>query len=240
VPANHTAEPPSPSGSAFVHYWLVENAAKDPNAPTLVWQQGGPGGSSLIGLFTEVGPITLNDHSFAASAGYSNESAIPTVFDNPFSWHTSPANMLFVEHPAPTGFSYCVPMEACTWDDENQAPINYQFYVKFFELYPELAHNEFYFSGESYAGVLVPTVALQILAHKTPSNEHLAPHNLGGFAIGNGAFWASYREKCYCGHLTEVWCDRLSRKSGLYMYTVLWLAWGQGRVRLPVWPRNDS
>ena len=116
VPANRSAEPPSPSGSAFVHYWLVENAAKDPNAPTLVWQQGGPGGSSLIGLFTEVGPITLNDHSFA------NESATPTVFDNPFSWHTSPANMLFVEHPAPTGFSYCVPLEACTWDDENQVP----------------------------------------------------------------------------------------------------------------------
>lgn len=33
--------------------------------------------------------------------------------------------------------------------------------------------------------MLVPTVALQILAHKTPSNQHLAPHNLGGFAIGN-------------------------------------------------------
>ena len=227
VPANRTAG--SPSGSAFVHYWLVENAAKDPNAPTLVWQQGGPGGSSLIGLFTEVGPITLNDHSFAASAGYDNESAIPTVFDNPFSWHTSPANMLFVEHPAPTGFSYCVPLEACTWDDENQAPINYQFYVKFFELYPELAHNEFYFSGESYAGVLVPTVALQILKHKTPSNEHLAPHNLGGFAIGNGAFdlpAPSTSLSQLLLDLTEAWCDRLPRKSGLHLHTVLWVAWG--------------
>ena len=47
IAANHTAG--SPSGSAFVHYWLAENAAKDPAAPTLVWQQGGPGGSSLIG-----------------------------------------------------------------------------------------------------------------------------------------------------------------------------------------------
>jgi hypothetical protein len=51
-------------GTAFVHYWLVENAARDSTAPTVVWQQGGPGGSSLIGLFTELGPITLNDASF--------------------------------------------------------------------------------------------------------------------------------------------------------------------------------
>jgi hypothetical protein len=27
---------------AFVHYWLIENAAKDPSAPTVVWQQGAP------------------------------------------------------------------------------------------------------------------------------------------------------------------------------------------------------
>jgi serine carboxypeptidase-like clade 1 len=57
--------------------------------------------------------------------------------------------------------------------------------AEFFKAYPELAKNEFYFSGESYAGVLVPTVALQILQHKTDANKALAPHNLGGFAIGN-------------------------------------------------------
>lgn len=179
----HNGEP-SPAGTAFVHYWLVENAAKDPDAPTLVWQQGGPGGSSLIGLFTEVGPLTLNDASFGA-CNASDPECVPTVFDNPFSWHSAPANMLFVEHPAPTGFSYCEPAQACTWDDESQALVNFNFYVEFFKAYPELAKNEFYFSGESYAGVLVPTVALQILKHKTDANKAFAPFNLGGFAIGN-------------------------------------------------------
>jgi hypothetical protein len=31
----------------------------------------------------------------------------------------------------------------------------------------------------------VPTVSLEILAHKTLANKDTAPHNLGGFAIGN-------------------------------------------------------
>lgn len=168
---------PTVNGSANVHYVLVENSQNKSDAPTLVWQQGGPGGSSLIGLFTEVGPLTLNDASFG------NGGTTPKVFANPNSWHTSPANMLFVEHPAPTGFSYCD--GECNWDDWNQAQINYEFYVKFFEKYPELADNDFYFSGESYAGVLVPTVSLQILNHTTPQNKHKAPWSLKGFALGN-------------------------------------------------------
>lgn len=181
VPAN--ASSGSPAGSAFVHYWLVENAARKSDAPTVVWQQGGPGGSSLIGLLTENGPLTLNDASFQTVAY--KVSGIPTVFDNPFSWHGAPANMLYVEHPAPLGFSYCEPADACNWEDFNQAAVSYEFYVRFFESYPELAKHEFFMSGESYAGVLVPTVALQILNHTTAANKHLAPWSLKGFALGN-------------------------------------------------------
>ena len=46
----------------YTHYHLVLHA--DPAAPVLQWQQGGPGGSSLLGLFTENGPLTLNDASW--------------------------------------------------------------------------------------------------------------------------------------------------------------------------------
>jgi hypothetical protein len=66
-----------------------------------------PGGSSLIGLFTEVGPLTLNDASVMGPDG------VLTVFVNDYSWHNAPANLLFVEHPAPTGFSYCVGEVSC-------------------------------------------------------------------------------------------------------------------------------
>lgn len=164
------------------HYWLVENAAADPSAPTVTWFNGGPGSSSLIGFFTELGAFTLNDFSFQTQAF--NKTQIPSVFANPYSWHLSNANMLFVEHPCPTGFSYCD--KPCpSWNDTTQAEASYGFLVEFFARFPELASNRFLMTGESYAGVLVPTLSLQILAHRTKDNMKIAPWNLEGFALGN-------------------------------------------------------
>jgi len=165
--------------TAHVHYWFVENSKGDENAPTVVWMQGGPGGSSMIGLFTENGPYMLNDFSLKNRSFYS-----PKVFDNPHSWHHLPANMLYVEHPAPTGFSYCSP-SACKWNDETQSTVSFEFMVRFFNEYPEFADRDFFLSGESYAGVLVPTLAHQILKHRTESNRDQAPYNLKGFMLGN-------------------------------------------------------
>ena len=169
---------PGGKGDAHTHYWLVlaDNVMA---APVVVWQQGGPGGSSLLGLLTENGPLTLNDASFA------HNGTAPTVFDNPNGWHGE-NTMLYVEHPAPTGFSYCGSSGTdCVHDDETQAQLAYSFYVKFFELYPELQRQPFYFTGESYAGVLVPTLSLKLLAARTDANRHLAPWSISGFALGN-------------------------------------------------------
>ena len=95
-----------------------------------------------------------------------------------------PANVLYLEHPAPTGFSFCDP-GPCDWNDETQSETSYKVFVEFFKQYPELADNPFYASGESYAGVLVPTLAAQILNHTTDENKHKAPWSLKGFALGN-------------------------------------------------------
>jgi len=108
---------PTINGSAGVHYMLVQNGAADPHAPTVVWHQGGPGGSSMIGFMTENGPLTVNDFSYQTEAY--NKSGVPTVYLNPHSWHLAPANMLYVEHPPPTGFSYCV--GECHWNDTSHA-----------------------------------------------------------------------------------------------------------------------
>ena len=79
---------PNGKHSAHTHYWLV--LADDvPSAPVVVWQQGGPGGSSLIGFLTENGPLTLNDASF------SHNGTVPTVFDNLNGW-TGEHTMLYV------------------------------------------------------------------------------------------------------------------------------------------------
>ena len=40
-------------------YWYFEAQSGDADAPLVVWLQGGPGGSSLFGLFSEMGPYGL-------------------------------------------------------------------------------------------------------------------------------------------------------------------------------------
>src|SRR3990167_6353672 len=58
---------PTPSHSGYftigagrnTFVWLFENQAGDPHAPTIMWLQGGPGASSLFGLFAELGPFSV-------------------------------------------------------------------------------------------------------------------------------------------------------------------------------------
>ena len=51
--------------------------------------------------------------------------------------------------------------------------------------FPELARSDFYFAGESYAGVLVPTLIELLLDRRTKANSRSAPWSVKGFALGN-------------------------------------------------------
>jgi hypothetical protein len=58
-------------------------------APLLVWLQGGPGSTSLYGLFTELGPFFV---------GLDNKS----LDKNPYSWHKN-HSIIFIDNPVGTG-----------------------------------------------------------------------------------------------------------------------------------------
>ncbi len=92
--------------------------------------------------------------------------------------------MLYLESPIGVGFSYSDDERDYIVDDDQTAAQNLLAVEKFFELYPEYSNRKFFITGESYAGVYVPTLAEAIL-HAQKSNMYKgAP--LHGIAVGNG------------------------------------------------------
>ncbi len=67
----------------------------DPStAPVVIWLQGGPGSSSMLGLFEINGPISAVDDGDGGVTGTTN----------PYSWHRT-ANMIYIDNPVGAGRS---------------------------------------------------------------------------------------------------------------------------------------
>jgi hypothetical protein len=175
-------EPPTPQYSGYlngtdgcdtaangdfclIHYWLAMSK-KGPDAPVVLWLNGGPGSSSLLGFVQELGPLLVN-----ATGG---------LMENPWAW-TNVAHVFVIESPIGVGYSYCANQlkgQVCKNTDKFTASTARVAIVSFFEKFPELAQNDFFITGESYAGVYIPTMAREIVDH--------APHiNLVGLAVGD-------------------------------------------------------
>ena len=136
----------------FLHYWFAEAENNPAEAPVVLWLNGGPGSSSILGMLQENGPLIIN-----STGG---------LMKNPYAW-TKLANLLILESPAGVGYSYCAASMSggsCTNTDKSTAKdargaLEFFFSTKF----PEYAKNPFYITGESYAGVYVPTLSREIL-----------------------------------------------------------------------------
>ncbi|XP_050670566.1 venom serine carboxypeptidase-like [Leptidea sinapis] len=135
--------------------------------PWIIWLQGGPGASSLYGLFTEIGPFFVTGENRLEEIKYS--------------WGKN-HSLLFIDNPVGTGFSF-------TDDDRgyatNQTTIGENLYTalqQFLTLFPELRKAPLTIAGESYAGKHIPSLGVQILWHRQEDE----PINLQGLAIGNG------------------------------------------------------
>ena len=147
------------------HYWFVESQSNPEKDPLILWLNGGPGCSSLDGFWTENGPFRVN-------------SDAKTVIEDPNSWNTL-ANVIYLESPVGVGYSYDSSGNL-TNNDDKTADDNYHALLEFFKKFPQFSNHSFYITGESYAGVYIPMLALRIFRNK-------ADINLKGVAIGNGA-----------------------------------------------------
>jgi cathepsin A (carboxypeptidase C) len=150
-------------GTKKLHYWFVESSSRPATDPVVLWLNGGPGCSSLDGFLTEHGPFRVKDDGQNLTA-------------NPYSWNQI-TNMIYLESPAGVGFSYSDDGNYST-DDDDVAHNNHLALQDFFRKFPEYKGNDFYLTGESYAGIYVPTLASVVLDDPDI--------NLKGFAVGNG------------------------------------------------------
>ncbi|KAI8899170.1 Alpha/Beta hydrolase protein [Globomyces pollinis-pini] len=199
---------------AATFYWFFP--AEEPleeNPPLIIWIQGGPGSSSMIGLFYEMGPMKFDGSD--------------KLIRNPNTW-SKHASMLFIDNPVGTGFSFVgskskqmqspplekpdlpltptdIPSECPTHEDlsspkfengyvANQEAVAHDLIVfldRFYDIFPEQRKSKLFITGESYAGKYIPSFAYQI--HRVnqnrvneKSNSSGLPIPLSGIGIGNG------------------------------------------------------
>lgn len=154
-------------GSLF--YWYVESQSATPESdPVLLWTNGGPGCSGLIGFLTENGPF--------------RPTANGTLSLNPAAWNQL-ANMVYIEQPVGVGFS--VANGVLKYSDALAASDNLAFVKGFFAAFPQMRKSDFYLTSESYGGHYLPTLAEAIVT------DGGVP-NFKGFMVGNPITWLTY------------------------------------------------
>ncbi|RXG73445.1 putative serine carboxypeptidase CPVL [Armadillidium vulgare] len=149
-------------------FWFFPARTNAATAPVVVWLQGGPGGSSLFGLFAENGPFYVNEEQHLLHRNYS--------------WNYE-LNVLYIDNPVGTGFSFTDREEGYARNEADVGRDLYSALTQFYQLFPELDNNDLYITGESYAGKYVPAITYTI--HKNNPTA-IKKMNLKGMAIGDG------------------------------------------------------
>ncbi|KAF7368752.1 Carboxypeptidase [Mycena venus] len=157
--------------NATLFFWAFEkvNGSLTGSAastdPWIIWLNGGPGASSLLGLMTENGPLRVTkDYA---------------IVPNNYSWHQL-ADMIWVDQPVGTGYSTS---DATGYvPDEDQMGIDFVgFLSNIVKIFPSLATRPLYLMGESYAGTYIPYITKTIFSTPNP------PVTLRKISIGDGA-----------------------------------------------------
>ncbi|EXJ89115.1 carboxypeptidase D [Capronia epimyces CBS 606.96] len=207
-----------------IFWWFFEARNVDPSeAPLTIWINGGPGSSSMIGLFQELGPCRVNADGEAV--------------DNPYSW-SNVTNLLFIDQPTEVGHSYSIPVPAyldptsqllvqlpnnscpdyaSDWDcgtysyfNESltanstpaAAPNLWKTLQGFMGAFPQYSRHDVFFTTESYGGHYLPLFSKYFLQQNAKGVKGAHNISLVGGMIGNG------------------WYDPLIQYQAYYNFTV--------------------
>ncbi|RDX56185.1 serine carboxypeptidase [Lentinus brumalis] len=155
-------------------FWFFAAREDSDSAPLTIWLNGGPGSSSMIGLFQENGPCRITNDS-------------SDVAYNQYSWNNV-SNMLYIDQPVGAGFSHG---DLKVGTSPEAASDVWKFLQIFFadSRFSKYQTNSFALWTESYGGHYGPTIAAYILdqnariANGTVKGTTINLHFLG---IGNG------------------------------------------------------
>ncbi|XP_036310063.1 retinoid-inducible serine carboxypeptidase isoform X1 [Pipistrellus kuhlii] len=156
---------------AHMFWWLYYATSPCKNfteLPLVMWLQGGPGGSSTgFGNFEEIGPLDCD------------------LKPRKTTWLQS-ANLLFVDNPVGTGFSYVSKDGEYAKDLSTVASDMMVLLQSFFSCRPEFQTIPFYIFSESYGGKMAAGIALEL--HKA-IQQGTIKCNFSGVALGDS--WIS-------------------------------------------------
>lgn len=161
-------------GDKHLFYWYHPTRSSD-RAPLLIWLQGGPGGTSMMGQFVENGPCVMD-----LDTNYTS-----TVF-NPYSWSQF-YNVIYLDQPVTVGYSYKSNASSPLPRHAEQSAVDFVRALRLVpDAFPELQGLPIYIAGESYAGRWIPVYGAAVLEY----NRHVAtPADripLKSIMVGNG------------------------------------------------------
>ncbi|XP_051905680.1 retinoid-inducible serine carboxypeptidase [Hippocampus zosterae] len=132
---------------AHMFWWLYYADSQFVNYqkfPLVMWLQGGPGASgSGFGNFAEIGPLTLD------------------LKPRNSSW-VQAANLLFVDNPVGSGFSYCDKPDCYATNVATVASDMLTLLKHFFAKVDEFQSVPFYIFSESYGGKMAAAISLEL------------------------------------------------------------------------------
>ncbi|KAK1394398.1 Carboxypeptidase [Heracleum sosnowskyi] len=159
-----------PKAHMFWWYYRSPQRTQDPNQPwpVILWLQGGPGASGVgIGNFEEVGPLD-------------------TFLKPRNSTWLQKADLLFVDNPVGTGYSFVEDKTLFVKTDEEAASDLTTLLISVFNRDEVLQKSPLYIVAESYGGKYAVTLGLSALKAIEAGKLKL---KLGGIALGDS--WIS-------------------------------------------------
>jgi len=173
-------------------FWFFEARHNPDAAPFTLWLNGGPGCSSMIGLFQENGPCHVMPDG-------------NTTVLNPFSWNNI-SNVLYIDQPVGTGFSFGDVNINSTFA---AAPPVWKGFQILFESpeFHKFQSREFIFATESYGGHYGP----EFITYFDQQNQLIDQHKLQGekievsaLMINNGWYDPLLQNQAYVDFATNA------------------------------------